>query len=209
MRMPSPCTALFVSSHHTQLYLVIPQNLCGVRAIPPWSVTTNFSHAAPTLFYQTAWCQTNSLSGDQGWTSSMEPWTRKKRLWDDDDSMDLQLKRRGSTIAASSPRQPSPLPLRAGDHAYSHFLDQRRLPPLYAPPCSTSAEPIGASYSQFSPASHDTALPGSSRPRSQSLFNFFQHPRWQASQSTITGMKSTLLCYDTGTSTGSLSTEYR
>jgi hypothetical protein len=123
----------------------------------------------------------------------MESWAGKKRSRTDEDPKDLQLKRRGSTFTASSSQHPSPLPSRADHHFYDpYFLDQRRLPPLYGPLYSTSAEPLVASASQYPPPSRETAFPNEPKPRSQSLFNIFQYPHWRASQPNQ-GMKNAIL----------------
>jgi hypothetical protein len=113
----------------------------------------------------------------------MDHWTGNKRPLNNEDPKDLQIKRRNSTFTPSGAHQPSSLQARADNCSYGqHFLDQRRLPPLYGPLYSRAAEPIIASPSQFSPTSRKTALLDDSRPRSQSLFNVIQYPHWQVSR---------------------------
>jgi hypothetical protein len=113
----------------------------------------------------------------------MDHWTGNKRPLNNEDPKDMQIKRRNSFFTPSGAQQPSSLPARADHYSYGqHFLDQRRLPPLYGPLYSRAAEPITASPSQLSHTLRKTALLDDSRPRSQSLFNVFQYPHWQASR---------------------------
>lgn len=113
----------------------------------------------------------------------MDSWTARKRPWEDDSPIDLQLKRRGSSSTVSAARRPSPLPPRAGYYSRDNqFLSQRRLPPLSTQSCSTSAESSTTRPLHHGPPAQDAALADITRPRSQSLFNVFQHPQWPESQ---------------------------
>jgi hypothetical protein len=82
----------------------------------------------------------------------MKPWANRKRLWEDNFSQDLQFKRHASTFTASSPQQLSLLPPPAG----RYFYDQRRLPPLFGPLRSSSADTITANKQQ--PIKHPRSL---------------------------------------------------
>lgn len=114
----------------------------------------------------------------------MESWTGSKRLWEEDSPYDMQVKRQGSTNTASVARRPSPLPPRAGYYSRdSQILSQRRLPPLYTPSCSTSAEPVAARSLRLSSPAQEAPPLDRSRPRSQSLFNVLHLPHWQRQQS--------------------------
>jgi hypothetical protein len=115
----------------------------------------------------------------------------RKRLWEDDSPIDLQFKRRASTFVtpkASSFRLPSPLPQRAGYYSRdARGLNQRRLPPLYTSSCNPSAAPTTFHLAPLTAQVQPPSLLDSPRPRSQSLFDIFQHPYWQ-DQERNTGM---------------------
>jgi hypothetical protein len=116
----------------------------------------------------------------------MESWKGRKRPWEDDNPIDLPLKRRGSASAApvaSAGRPSSPPPPRAGYYSRdSQMLNQRRLPPLYISSCNTSAESATSRTVQFSLQTQQATLLDNPRPRAQSLYNVFQHPDWQDSE---------------------------
>jgi hypothetical protein len=111
-----------------------------------------------------------------------------KRPWEDDGPTDLQFKRRQSTndaAFASEIQQPFPHPQGAG--LYSRDLrdvNQRRLPPLYAPSYSESAERTTA-HSLLVAAQRKPVPSSYDRPRSQSLFNVIRDPHWQDQERNI------------------------
>ncbi|KAH7079062.1 hypothetical protein BKA63DRAFT_257642 [Paraphoma chrysanthemicola] len=114
----------------------------------------------------------------------MESWKGRKRPWEEDNPIYLQFKRRDSTTTAptaNTSRQPSPLPPRAGYYSRdSRLLNQRRLPPLYQPPCTTTAVPATTGQDQAASQAHQSyTIAEHPRPRSQSLFNVFEHAHWQ------------------------------
>jgi hypothetical protein len=113
----------------------------------------------------------------------MEPGTGRKRPWEDDDTIELQVKRRGSTVAAppASPFRPtSPLPHEAGHYSRGNrILDQRRLPPLYTWDRNASAESTTARSVPVSAPAQAPSLLDIPRPRSQSLSNVSQQAHWQ------------------------------
>lgn len=113
----------------------------------------------------------------------MESWKGRKRPWEDDNPIDLPLKRRGSASAApvaSAARPSSPPPPRAGYYSRdSQMLNQRRLPPLYISSCNTSAESAAPRTEQSALQAQQATLLDTTRPRAQSLYNVFQHPDWQ------------------------------
>lgn len=120
----------------------------------------------------------------------MDSWTGWKRPWEEDDSSDLQPKRRDLSATASSARRTSPLPPQAAYNSRDNeILSQRRLPPFYTPSCGTSAECITSRSSQLASPPRDVTLLNVSGSRSQSRFNVFEHSRWQTQQQDHTGMK--------------------
>ena len=134
---PSSCAALVCFSGNKQLALVIPQRFDCVRVVsacPAIHVPVTLPNAASPSRMAAG----KTLHSALGIQLSIEPWTNKKRLWDDNFSQDLQFKRRASTFTASSPQQLFPLPL----PACRYFYDQRRLPPLFSPLLSSSADTI-------------------------------------------------------------------
>jgi hypothetical protein len=111
----------------------------------------------------------------------MESQTGRKRPWEGSSSFDFQIKRQDSTIASSaaySSRYNSPLPHEPSSYSCDgRMLDQRRLPPLRIPFHSISTGLPTPGADQLSThARHPSAV--SHKPRSQSLFNVFQHPHW-------------------------------
>jgi hypothetical protein len=129
----------------------------------------------------------------------MESWKGRKRPWEEDSPVDLQLKRRGSTTAAPATftsRDPSPLPPRTGYYSRdSRTLNQRRLPPLYSASCNTSAASTTTGPDHTALHAHQqSTLVANPRPRSQSLFNVFEHPHSQA-HGRYAGMQSFSLAF--------------
>ncbi|KAF2254824.1 hypothetical protein BU26DRAFT_146070 [Trematosphaeria pertusa] len=98
----------------------------------------------------------------------------RKRPWEEDSPIDSQFKRRDPPTPTAAGVRPPPLPQHAGPYSGdTQTLSQRRLPPLYTPFCSASGGPL-ASSSIHPPSQAQDA--SESRPRSQSLFDVFQHP---------------------------------
>jgi hypothetical protein len=126
--------------------------------------------------------------------SLMESQAGRKRPREGSSSVDLHVKRQGSTIAssaASSSRYASPLPHKLSSYPCDgRILGQRILPPLRTLFHSTSTGAPTPSTGQLSAhARHPSA--DSYRPRSQSLFNVFQHHHWR-DRNIYTGMHALL-----------------
>ncbi|KAF2476509.1 uncharacterized protein BDR25DRAFT_66886 [Lindgomyces ingoldianus] len=109
----------------------------------------------------------------------MDSWTGRKRPWEEDNPIDFQFKRRGSSTNTGE-RRPPPLPQPAGHYSRdSQTPDHRTLPPLYTPSCSASAEQLASSSLRAPPLVQAAPELGKPRPRSQSLFDVFQQPTRQ------------------------------
>lgn len=164
-----------------QSALVIPQHQCKSCGFSAWPARSNNASAAPKLLHRTVWRKEEAAPVSRGLTPLMESWKGRKRPWEDDSPIDLQFKRRGSTNAAptvSAFRQPSPLPQRAGYYSRDNRI-LNQLPPLYTSSWNTSVAPTLSHSVQVSGHAQRPALLDIPRPRSQSLFNVFQHPHWQ------------------------------
>ncbi|KAF2000672.1 hypothetical protein P154DRAFT_192545 [Amniculicola lignicola CBS 123094] len=104
----------------------------------------------------------------------MDSWAAKKRPWGDDTVESSGTRRRDSTIAAG---ERPPLPQHAGFYSRdSQNLNQRRLPPLCTPTCSTPLEPLASSSLLLSSPVQEAGKVDKSRPRSLSLFDIFHPP---------------------------------
>ncbi|KAH8714813.1 hypothetical protein GQ44DRAFT_730543 [Phaeosphaeriaceae sp. PMI808] len=116
----------------------------------------------------------------------MESGNGRKRMWEDDSSINLRYKRQGSqnaALVASTSRQPSPLPQRTGCYSRnSRLLNQRQLPPLNTSSSNTSAQLTTSALEDVSAHAQQPRSSGNFRPRSQSLFNVFQHSHSQDHQ---------------------------
>jgi hypothetical protein len=113
----------------------------------------------------------------------MEPRTGRKRPWEDDSPIDMQVKRRGSNFGApgASPSWPSsPLPHEAGHYSRDNrILNLRRLPPPRTSPRNTLAETTTFHPVQVSTSADRPLRLENPRPRSQSLFDVFRQPGGQ------------------------------
>ncbi|KAF2438791.1 hypothetical protein P171DRAFT_156515 [Karstenula rhodostoma CBS 690.94] len=94
----------------------------------------------------------------------------RKRPWETEDPIDSHTKRHASPALATYEPPPPPPPQHASHHLHdSKTPNQRRLPPLYHPTCST-AESLTSSVQSFLPPRHVSE----SRPSSRSLLDSSQ-----------------------------------